>query len=48
MQEFFYNAQYTDEGAVYKNSKYIISLFRGDTDAFKSYIIWQILPKYIK
>ena len=47
MQEFFSNAQYTDEGAFIKAPNTLLSLFRGDTDAFKNYIIWHILPKYI-
>ena len=47
MQEFFSSAQHTDEGAFIKSPNTLISLFRGDTDAFKNYVIWQILPKYI-
>lgn len=48
MQQFFSNAQYTDEGEFIMAPNTLISLFRGDTDAFKSYVIWQILPKYIQ
>jgi len=47
MQEFFSSAQHTDEGAFIKSPNTLLSLFRGDTDAFKNYVIWQILPKYI-
>ena len=47
MQEFFSSAQYTDEGAFIKAPNTLLGLFRGDTDAFKNYIIWQILPQYI-
>jgi len=48
MQQFFYNAQYTDEGEFTRDPNTLISMFRGDTDAFKGYIIYRILPKYIK
>jgi hypothetical protein len=48
MQQFFYNAQYTDEGEFTRDPNTLISMFRGDTDAFKGYIIYRILPRYIK
>ena len=47
MQEFFSSAQHTDEGAFVKSPNTLLSLFRGDTDAFKNYVIFQILPQYI-
>lgn len=46
MQAFMYNAQYTTEGQFTQDPNLLISLFRGDTDAFKGYLTWRILPKY--
>ena len=46
MQAFFYNAQYTNEGAFVKDPNTLISLLRGNTDAFKNYVMYSILPKY--
>ena len=48
MQDFFYNAQWTDEGQFLRSPNIILSMMRGDTDAFKSYLTWQVLPKYIQ
>ena len=48
MQDFFYNAQWTDEGAFLKSPNTLLSMMRGDTDAFKTYLTWQVLPKYIQ
>lgn len=46
MQAFFYNAQYTDEGAFVKDSNILISMLRGDTESFKSFVTNSIIPKY--
>ena len=48
MQDFFYQAQWTDEGAFLKSPNTLLSMMRGDTDAFKTYLTWQVLPKYIQ
>jgi len=47
IQEFFTNAQYTDEGAFMKSPNTLLGLLRGDTDSFKQYVMSTILPKYI-
>jgi hypothetical protein len=47
MQQFFYNAQYTEEGAFLRNANTVISMLRGDLGQFKGIIQYQILPKYI-
>ena len=46
VQAFFYNAQYVEEGAFVKDSNTLLSLLRGDTDSFKNYVMYTILPKY--
>ena len=46
MQAFFYNAQYTTEGQFVQDPNTLISLLRGDTDAFKGYVNYRFLPKY--
>ena len=46
MQAFFYNAQYTDEGAFVKDSNILISMLRGDTESFKSFVTNSIIPRY--
>ena len=48
MQQFFYNAQWTDEGAFLRDPNTLISMLRGDTEAFKSYLTWRIIPQYIQ
>ena len=47
MQAFFYNAQYTDEGRFVKDPNTLMSMFRGDTDSFKFYVMYTILPQYV-
>jgi hypothetical protein len=47
MQAFFYNAQYTDEGRFVKDPNTLLSMFRGDTDAFKYYVMYTFLPQYV-
>jgi hypothetical protein len=46
IQAFFANAQYVEEGAFVKDSNTLLSLLRGDTDSFKNYVMYTILPKY--
>lgn len=46
VQQFFYNAKYTEEGEWLREPDTLISLFRGDTDAFRFYLSYYILPKY--
>jgi hypothetical protein len=46
MQQFFYNAKYTEEGQWLKEPDTLLSLLRGDTTAFKYYINYAVLPKY--
>jgi hypothetical protein len=46
LQAFFSNIQYLEEGAFVKDSNTLLSLLRGDTDSFKSYVMNTILPKY--
>lgn len=48
MQDFFYNAQWTDEGQFLRDPNTLLSMMRGDTDAFKTYLTWRVLPKYIQ
>ena len=43
---FVYNAQYTDEGAFLRDPYTLMNMFRGNTDAFKQYATYHILPKY--
>ena len=46
IQQFFYNAKYTEEGRFLTETDVLLSLFRGDTDAFKFYLNYNLLPKY--
>jgi hypothetical protein len=46
MQEFFYNAKYTEEGSFLRETDTLLSLLRGDTQSFKYYIFQNVLPKY--
>ena len=46
MQQFFYNAQYTDEGKFLQDTNAIISMFRGDLNQFKGLVRYRILPQY--
>ena len=48
MQDFFYNAQWTDEGQFLRDPNTLLSMMRGDTDAFKGYLTWRVIPKYIQ
>jgi hypothetical protein len=46
LQAFIYNAKYTEEGAWLKEPDILMSLLRGDTQAFKMYLNYQVFPKY--
>ena len=46
MQQFFYNAQYTDEGKFLQDTNALISMFRGDLGQFKGLVQYKILPQY--
>ena len=46
IQGFFYNAKYTEEGQWLREPDVLLSLFRGDTDAFKFHLNYVVLPKY--
>ena len=46
MQQFFYNAQYTDEGKFLQDTNALISMLRGDLGQFKGLVRYRILPQY--
>ena len=46
IQQFFYNAKYTEEGRFLTETDVLLSLFRGDTETFKFYLNYNLLPKY--
>ena len=46
MQQFFYNAQYTDEGKFLQDTNALISMFRGDVGQFKGLLQYKIFPQY--
>ena len=46
MQQFFYNAQYTDEGKFLQDTNALISMFRGDLGQFKGLLQYKIFPQY--
>ena len=46
MQQFFYNAQYVDEGKFLQDTNALISMFRGDLGQFKGLVQYKILPQY--
>lgn len=46
MQQFFYNAQYTDEGNFLQNTNTVISMLRGDVQQFKGILQYRIFPRY--
>lgn len=48
MQQFFYNAQYTQEGEFLRDTNLLMSMFRGDAGQFKYYLQYRILPQYIQ
>ena len=48
MQQFFYNAKYTTEGAFLNETDTLISMFRGDISQFKGLLQYKIFPQYYK
>ena len=46
VDQFYYNAQYTDEGMFLQKPYTLLQMFRGQVDAFKSFITWHVFPKY--
>ena len=48
MQQFFYNAKYTSEGAFLNETDTLISMFRGDIGQFKGFLQYRIFPQYYK
>ena len=48
MQQFFYNAKYTTEGAFLNETDTLISMFRGDISQFKGFLQYKIFPQYYK
>jgi len=46
MQQFFYNAQYTDEGKFLQDTNALVSMFRGDLGQFKGLLQYRIFPQY--
>lgn len=46
MQQFFYNAQYVDEGKFLQDTNALISMFRGDLGQFKGLLQYKIFPQY--
>lgn len=46
MQQFFYNAQYTEEGKFLQDTNTVVSMLRGDLQQFKSILQYRIFPKY--
>ncbi len=48
MQQFFYNAKYTSEGAFLDDTDTILSMLRGDVNQFKVFLQYKIFPKYYK
>ena len=46
MQQFFYNAQYTEEGKFLQDTNAVISMFRGDLGQFKGLLQYRIFPQY--
>jgi hypothetical protein len=46
IQQFIYNAQYTDEGKFLQDTNAVISMFRGDLGQFKGLVQYKIFPQY--
>ena len=46
MQQFFYNAQYTDEGKFLQDANTVLSMLRGDVQQFKGILQYRIFPRY--
>lgn len=46
MQQFFYNAKYTEEGKFLQDTDTLLSMFRGDVNQFKGFLQYRILPQF--
>ena len=46
IDQFIYNAQWTDEGAFMRDPYTLMNILRGNVDSFKSYLTWHVFPKY--
>jgi hypothetical protein len=46
IQQFIYNAQYTDEGKFLQDTNAVLSMFRGDLGQFKGLLQYKIFPQY--
>jgi hypothetical protein len=46
VQQFFYNAQYTEEGKFLQDTNTVLSMLRGDLQQFKGILQYRIFPKY--
>lgn len=46
MQQFFYNAKYTEEGKFLVDTDALISMLRGDVNQFKALLQYRIFPQY--
>lgn len=45
-QQFFYNAQYTEEGKFLQDTNALLSMLRGDVSQFKGLLQYRIFPQY--
>ena len=46
MQQFFYNAKYTEEGKFLQDTDTLLSMLRGDVNQFKGILQYRIFPKF--
>lgn len=46
MQQFFYNAKYTEEGKFLQDTDTLLSMLRGDINQFKSILQYRIFPQF--
>ncbi len=46
MQQFFYNAKYTEEGKFLQDTDTLLSMLRGDVNQFKSIVQYRIFPQF--
>jgi hypothetical protein len=46
MQQFFYNAKYTEEGKFLQDTDTLLSMLRGDVNQFKGILQYRIFPQF--
>jgi hypothetical protein len=46
MQQFFYNAKYTEEGKFLQDTDTLLSMLRGDVNQFKGVLQYRIFPQF--